>query len=109
MQNLGNMQCFFANIFVHTVLNDLLLLFMCHRHVNNCIQLSTLRGATISNTVLVYTTDFLSSTAKFINTSTVTRRILVTEKTTRTPRVHLVIYKMIILKFYIKNGNLKKF
>ena len=54
MQNLGNMQFFFFKYICaqHTVLTDLLLLFMCHRHVNNCIQLSTLRGATISNTVL---------------------------------------------------------
>ena len=71
---------FLANIFVHTVLTDLLLLFMCHRHVNNCIQLSTLRGATISNAVFVSTTDFLSSKVKFIHTSTVTCRIFVTEK-----------------------------
>ena len=42
-------------------------------HVNNCIQLSTLRWATISNTVMCTLHDFGSSKVWFIHTSTVTR------------------------------------
>ena len=45
----------------------------------------------------VHTTDFLSSKVKFIHTSTVTRSHSCYEKTTRTPRVHLV------NKYYLKN------
>ena len=49
----------------------------------------------------MYTTDFLSSKVKFIHTSTVLPllldRILATEKTTRTPRVHLVNIIVVVL------------
>ena len=59
---------FLANIFVRTVLADLLYT-SCH----NCIQLTTLWRATISNTVMGTLQDFFSSKVKFIYTSTVTR------------------------------------
>ena len=68
------------------------LIYYIH-HINNCIHLSTLRWATISNTVICTLHDFVISEVRFIHTSTVRLldRILVTEKNTRTPRVHLVI------------------
>ena len=75
---------FFANIFVRTVLTDLL------HHVNNCIYLSTLRGSTISNTVMCTLPIFSVVKSNLFIRALLLDRILVTEKTTRTPRVHLV-------------------
>ena len=63
-----------------------------------CIQLSTLRGATILNTVM--STLPISSVVKsnlFIR-ALLLDRILVTEKTTRTPRVLLVNAVIITVK-----------
>ena len=63
---------------------------MCHRHVNNCIQLSTLRGATTSNTVLCTLPIFSVVKSNLFIRTLLLDRVLVTEKNTRTPRVHLV-------------------
>ena len=47
-------------------------LFALDTSFNNCIQLSTLRLTTISNTVMCAIHDFFSSKVRFIYTSTVT-------------------------------------
>ena len=82
---------------MHTVLTDLLLLFMCHRHVNNCIQLSTLRGATISNTVLCTLPIFSVVKSNLFMRALLHVAFLLRKKlrvrlayASRTPRVHLV-------------------
>ena len=83
---------FFANIFVLTVLTDLLLLFMCHRHVNNCIQLSTLREATISNTVLCTLPIFSVVKSNLFIRALLLDRILVTEKKLRVRIAYILLF-----------------
>ena len=67
---------FFANIFMRTVLTDLLHV----RHANNCIQLSTLREATISNTVMCTLPIFSVVKSNLFIRALLLDRILVTEK-----------------------------
>ena len=60
-------------IFLQIYLCALFWLIYYIHHVNNCIQLTTLWPATISNTIMCTLHDFFSSKVKFIYTSTVTR------------------------------------
>ena len=75
----------FANIFVRTVLPDLL-----HTSCQYLYPIDNIVTSNNLNTDMCTLHDFFSGKVRFIYTSTVTRSILVTEKITRTARLHLV-------------------
>ena len=77
---------FYAKIFVRTVLTDLL-----NTSCQKLYQLSTFAMNYNFNTIICTLHDFHSSKVRFIDTSTVTGSHSCSERTTRTPRVHLVL------------------